>query len=157
MDRKLNLGSGFRPRKQNEGWINIDIEEECMPDIVRDVRKGLPFDDNSVDYVYASHFMEHFEWEDFIFLMSEIWRVLKPEATFEMIIPHYKHENAFDIDHKIVITPRTFRVFQRGLKATSSYKHFNNNKVYFKKAEIFDDFDGTRGEPQLYCKFKADK
>ena len=71
----LNLGSGNRPGDNTKGWINIDIDKTCNPDIVRDLDKTLPFDDNSVDYVRASHVIEHVK--DVFFFMKEIWRVSK--------------------------------------------------------------------------------
>lgn len=56
--RKLNLGCG--PYKM-EGHINIDCNPLHKPDIVRDVSRGLPFDDNSVESIVASHFLESFD------------------------------------------------------------------------------------------------
>ena len=35
---KLNLGSGFRKR---QGYVNIDVREDCNPDIVMDIELGL--------------------------------------------------------------------------------------------------------------------
>jgi len=31
---KLNLGCGNRSRSKSEGWVNIDIDYSCNPDMV---------------------------------------------------------------------------------------------------------------------------
>ena len=54
--RKLNLGCGYNKK---DGWINIDNDETVNPDIVRDLTRGLPFDDNSFDTVICTHTIEH--------------------------------------------------------------------------------------------------
>lgn len=44
--------------------------------------------DDSVDEVYASHFMEHVpHGQPLINVMNEAWRVLRPGGTFTMIMP----------------------------------------------------------------------
>ena len=67
--RYLNLGRGNRPGDTKLGWINVDKDETCNPDIVRDLDQGLPFNTNSADYVRASHVIEHVD--DVFFFMYE--------------------------------------------------------------------------------------
>ena len=81
---KLNIGSG---RKPIEGYINIDRNPNVNPDIVRDVERGLPFGDNTVDIIYTEHFMEHVEPDLIDFIMFEVWRVLKHKGEFRCIVP----------------------------------------------------------------------
>lgn len=81
--RRLDLGCG--PSKK-EGYIGIDIYPYPYADVVRDVnRHGLPFDDDSADEVRACHFLEH--CRDLVFVMNEIWRVLKPGCRLVAIVP----------------------------------------------------------------------
>lgn len=82
--RKINLGCGFAKK---EGYINIDSDKSVDPDIVRELERGLPFDDSSVDEVYAHHVLEHLKPEDFIFILSEIYRVCKNGAKIEIEVP----------------------------------------------------------------------
>lgn len=79
---KINLGSG---RRKVEGYINIDINPNTKPDIVRNIEKGLPFSDNTVDEIITEHFLEHVN--DIQFVMYEIWRVLKPGCLVKVIVP----------------------------------------------------------------------
>jgi predicted SAM-dependent methyltransferase len=54
-EKKLHLGCG---RRMIDGFINIDTIPGC--DLRLDLdRERLPFDDNSVDCIYAFHFLEH--------------------------------------------------------------------------------------------------
>lgn len=90
---KLNLGCGFR---HMEDFTNIDNREECEPDILCDiVDEGLPFDDNSVDYVFAQDFLEHIPIGMTLPVIEEIYRVLKPGGTFEHLTPSTDGRGAF--------------------------------------------------------------
>jgi len=82
--RKLHLGSG---KKYKFDYINIDINEKNKPDIVRDLERGLPFDDNSVDKILTEHCLEHIAPEHLHFVMYEIWRVLKVDGEVEIVVP----------------------------------------------------------------------
>ena len=55
--------------------------------IVHDLKKGLPYKNNSVDVVYHSHLLEHIDRsmvKDFLF---EIFRVLKPNGVQRIVVP----------------------------------------------------------------------
>lgn len=90
--KKLNLGCG---RKHMPGYINIDIQERIKPDVVCDVVQGLPFKDNSIDEVRAYDFLEHIPLGSTMFVVNEIWRVLKPGGGFEHFTPSTDGRGAF--------------------------------------------------------------
>lgn len=47
-----------------------------------------PTGDSTIDHVRASHVLEHVPaGEDRITIFNEVWRVLKPGGTFEVILP----------------------------------------------------------------------
>lgn len=131
--RFLNLGSGNRPRPVAEGWINLDIDETCNPDIVRSLDKGLPFADNSVDGVYTSHVIEHVE--DVFFFMSEIWRVCKPDTHIEIIAPNHAHLFSIYPNHKRFIRPQYFEMWTP-LETWRDYLPVMNNQVETMGAEF---------------------
>lgn len=58
-----------------------------------EMETGLPFADNSVDYVYSSHVLEHFFREDAERLVKEIHRVLRSGGRVRICVP--------DLDHAI--------------------------------------------------------
>jgi len=104
---KLNLGCGkdYRP-----GWYNIDISPEFNPDILHDLSTGIPFDDDTVNFVYAHHFLEHIE--DTIFIMNEIWRVCRDGAKVEIEVPHQSSLMAFaDPTHKRIFNEESFKYY----------------------------------------------
>jgi len=104
---KINLGGGNTKR---EGYVNVDIIPFPNVDVVCDISKGLPFKENSVEAVYASHFLEHIE--NLPKLMEEIYRVCKPEAVIEIKCPYFKSNGAFkDPTHVTFITEQTFDYF----------------------------------------------
>lgn len=100
--QRVNIGSGLSGAP---GWYNIDnsptillsrIPLACRwfgvprwpPDIHRhDVRKGLPFADQTISYIYSSHTFEHFHWEDSLKIARDCFRVLKPGGVLRVVVP----------------------------------------------------------------------
>lgn len=95
--RKLIIGSG--PGYQHiEGQIALDYIAAFNPDVVRDIKRGLPFDSEKFDEVEAFHILEHIESNaDFLFVMNEIHRVLKKGGIFRLTVPHYQSSSAIDV------------------------------------------------------------
>lgn len=87
MSLKLNLACGHVSLPKEEGWINLDKLEGDHVDITCTV-PPIPFDDESIDYILASHFLEHVpRGETFIELMNECWRILKPGGIMHIECP----------------------------------------------------------------------
>jgi predicted SAM-dependent methyltransferase len=69
---KLNLGCGSSVL---EGYINCDLYNEDA-DMKFDA-KCLPFDNNSVDEIFASHLIEHFDFFEGQSVLKEWYKKLK--------------------------------------------------------------------------------
>lgn len=67
-----------------KGFINIDMENYKGVDRVLDLRKELPYKDNSVDYIFASHVIEHFWWYNINNIIKDWHRVLKPKGQLDI-------------------------------------------------------------------------
>lgn len=80
---KLHLGCGSI---RFEGWLNIDLESDDA-DLKLDLREPLPFEDESVDYIFSEHMIEHLVHSDGIRLLSECRRVLKPDGVLRISTP----------------------------------------------------------------------
>lgn len=83
----LNVGCGTDYKK---GWINIDNNSDNnieKLDLNWDLRNPLPFPDNSVDYIFNEHFMEHLTVEEGIQANRDFLRVLKKGGVLRIAMP----------------------------------------------------------------------
>ena len=72
--------------KIKRGWVNIDICREA--DLTLDVRRPLPFADNSRSVVYSEHFLEHLDYpEPAMAFLRECYRVLEPGGLLCVGVP----------------------------------------------------------------------
>jgi ubiquinone/menaquinone biosynthesis C-methylase UbiE len=70
--------------------IGVDRADLPGVDIVADLEYGLPFvPDHCVDEIHSKSFFEHVH--NFEFLMREIVRVLKPQGTAHVFVPHFSN------------------------------------------------------------------
>lgn len=77
---KLNLGAGNKPLPKEDGWVNIDL---CPPEgaledvrfdyIVNDVTVLDDVQDDSVDFILASHLIEHIHPKE-VHDVLRLWR-----------------------------------------------------------------------------------
>lgn len=82
--RFLEIGPGDERIKGFEG---LNIVKNGATDYIADVVKGIPFKDNTFDLIYSSHFLEHVEWYNVKFVLSEIYRTLKKDGYLELFVP----------------------------------------------------------------------
>lgn len=82
--KKLNLGAGALPL---EGWVNIDVFPSDLP---YNVNWGLPFEDNSVDFVYSAYLLEHIDYKNVPNLLNDVHRVLKKGGAMRLCVPNIK-------------------------------------------------------------------
>ena len=83
MPINLNIGCGDVYYKN---WINIDIDSP-KADLVHDLRKPLPFKDNSVSFIYNEHFIEHLTLKEGLSTFKDFYRVLKPNGVLRIATP----------------------------------------------------------------------
>lgn len=111
--------------KTNKKWLDIgcgnlihvwciwiDVDEHSKADIVWDIEKWLPFEDNTFEIVYCHNIMEHVK--DVFSLFEEIKRVSKPWAILEIIVPHYSSRYAWgDLTHIRPFSYDSFSMYWR--------------------------------------------
>ena len=99
VELRLDLGCG--PNKVDPSWTGADIRKFPGVDVVCDLRKRWPWENNSVAQAYSSHFIEHLEAMDRVWFINELYRVLKPGAQATLIAPHWASSRAYgDLTHK---------------------------------------------------------
>ena len=111
---RINLGAGLQAAP---GWINYDRSRSAFvarlpaADIlmrlaftvglvqkprvlawpkttcVRDLTRGIPHADNSVDVVYSSHMLEHLPPDQAQFILQDAFRVLRPGSVLRLVVP----------------------------------------------------------------------
>jgi len=116
---KLNIGCGRLPQ---DGYKNIDISKEAAADEFYDVCEGIKEKDNSVEEVFSGCMLEQIESnKDFVFVMNEIWRVLKPNGMFAGYVPT-PHQNVIYQD------PMDKRFFRM-----ETFDYFDSDKHHWKE------------------------
>lgn len=91
---------------------------------------GIPFPDESVDYLYSSHLLEHLFREDAKSLLKETYRVLKKGGIVRICVP--------DLEYAISL-------YQKGDKEQALQSFFTNSKSgYFSRHQYMYDFDLLR-------------
>ncbi len=82
--------------------IGVDFVEGEGIDVVHNLTIfPYPFEDESVDFIYNSHFLEHLDGFERAKFMDECYRILKPKGKMRCIHPYYKSVRAIqDFTHK---------------------------------------------------------
>jgi len=128
MKTKLNLGAGVNKKKSSKNikWINVDFMKEKGIEVVHDLEKfPYPFKDNSIDYILMDNILEHLN--DTIKVIEELYRISKPNAIIEIMVPHYSSAGAFSsLTHK--------RYF--GSQSFNDLEGINSNKGRYTKAKF---------------------
>jgi predicted SAM-dependent methyltransferase len=89
---RLNLGYGH---EHYADFVNIDFRIGVRPNLLCDITQGLPFQDSSIDLVLANNFLEHVPIGKTVYVVEEIWRVLKPGGELHHITPSTDGRGAF--------------------------------------------------------------
>jgi predicted SAM-dependent methyltransferase len=82
---RLNLGCG---KFHLKGFINIDQSEKVKPDLLGDVL-NLPYEEGSIEEIYAGHLLEHFAYLDGKRALNYWYSLLKPGGTIGVCVPNY--------------------------------------------------------------------
>jgi predicted SAM-dependent methyltransferase len=80
----INLGSGHY---RIEGWVNVDLDLECRPEVCADFTADLPFRNNSADFVHTEDFIDTLELPQAERFMRECYRILKPGGAIRVLTP----------------------------------------------------------------------
>lgn len=94
----LNLGCGNKVHKE---WINIDFTSVSKEVMKYDLLNKFPFEDNSIQYIYHSHLLEHFAESDGIRFTQECYRVLQKDGIIRIVVPDL--ENIIECYKKLII------------------------------------------------------
>lgn len=79
---RVHIASG--PHRA-EGWTNVDAAPNA--DVRADLRRPLPFADESVAMIFCEHFMDHVQYPDVASkVLREMHRVLEPGGRVRLVL-----------------------------------------------------------------------
>ena len=130
--KKLDLACG---QNKQQGFIGVDIVQLPGVDVVHDLEIYLwPFEDNSVDEIFCSHYVEH--TIDLMKFMDECYRILKTGSKMTIIAPYYSSMRAWqDPTHKRAVSEASFLYFNKDWRVQNRLDHY----------PIKSDFDFSYG------------
>ncbi len=79
---KIDIGSGNHPRA---GYVAVDIDPKRAH--VQGDMRALPFANNSIDAIFASHCLEHISKFEVVPTLKEWARVLARYGELEILVP----------------------------------------------------------------------
>lgn len=82
--RKLQIGAGGNVLK---GWLNTDLYPYDNQIIPMDVTKPFFFGNDTFDYVFCEHMIEHIPYTEGMKMLKECCRVLKPGGRIRISTP----------------------------------------------------------------------
>jgi len=128
----LNLGAGNHiwPGAVNHDRSKHRPEIEAVHDL-----NVLPWTwpDNSFDQIAASSVFEHLHI-DLVQALNECWRILRPQGTLRVKVPHWQHDNAYaDPTHRWRFSLRSFDVFVLDTKLGKELNFYTPHKWRFVK------------------------
>lgn len=80
----LNIGCG---NKFHPDWHNADYKPVSKDVSFVDIKKRLPYLDNSFDVIYHSQVLEHLTRKEGDYFLSECFRILKPGGIIRIVVP----------------------------------------------------------------------
>lgn len=105
----VHLGCGIH---YLPGMLNIDANIFRKTDIWLDITLGLPFHDDTISGIYASHVVEHLNVNKVRKLFSEFHRVLIPGGAIRLVVPSLEYAIQAYVDgnyEKLGTFPETYR------------------------------------------------
>ena len=98
--KKINLGCGWRDFGKD--WIHIDGGD--YPHLDSKDIFNLPYKNNSIDLIYASHVIEYFSREEIIPILLKWKDKLKPGGILRLAVPNFEEMVTLYLDGEIELS-----------------------------------------------------
>ena len=157
---RFDLGCGNNKQKGHKG---VDITKKGTQADIEFNLFNYPWTfakDNSVESVFASHFLEHVphidSYDDHLYhVMDEIHRILKMGGTATFIVPYYTSMRAFqDPTHQRFIGEASFLYFSKKWRKMNKLEHYPvkcDFEVVNMNHAISEEFNGRAQEAIQYA------
>jgi predicted SAM-dependent methyltransferase len=127
---KVNVGCGYNIVA---GWINMDLEGR--PGVFRwDCRRGMPFDDESVESIFAEHVFEHLCAAAGSRFLAECRRCLRSAGLIRIVVPDVgRYLNLYQGGWSDFVPVRPL------IAENDGYRDFWLDRVYRTKMEFINE------------------
>lgn len=138
--KHVNLGPGNIWKKPGPDWIRVDADPKNA-DICSDLNRtpSLAFDDDTIDSIYASHFLEHISIFAVQPLLRECYRVLKNNGVLRIVIP-----DVMKSIYEFLADNQDFDLFKRRRLRNPDYTLFECLREDFLSPSLQQDVFGER-------------
>jgi len=139
---KLHIGCA---RHHLDGWINADYKnprDSC--DIDFDATKEFPYDNESIDYIFSEHMIEHVSYFEGCYMIKECYRVLKPGGKIRISTPDLKflielyNEDKTDLQKNYITI--SHNKYDYGIRGFDNCKECNEKPVFTSVSKPTDTF-----------------
>jgi SAM-dependent methyltransferase len=109
--RKLQIGCQLNLLS---GWLNTDLIPLPWGVVYLDATKEFPFTDQSFDYVFSEHMIEHVPYKSGCLMLRECFRVLKPGGKLRIATPNLRAlvallaEDISDIQRQYILSTNSW-------------------------------------------------
>lgn len=80
----LHLGCGSN---HLEDWVNIDFSDDANKDVWWNLGQKIPLGNESCQYIFHEHVLEHFPMDRALDLLRECYRLLQPGGVLRVAMP----------------------------------------------------------------------
>lgn len=92
---KIDLGCGAECKKDYVGLDKVDFGQK----MVCNIADGIPLEDDTVDEIHSSHFVEHLDEREIDILFHEMLRICKIGTKITITCPHSSQKEAYYLSH----------------------------------------------------------
>jgi predicted SAM-dependent methyltransferase len=98
--RKLQLGSGSNPLEE---WLNTDIRPRRRERVLLDASRPFPIEDETFDYVFGEHVIEHLTFPEGLSMLRQCHRILRPRGRIRIATPNLERVAGLFVDPKTAV------------------------------------------------------
>lgn len=118
---KLDIACG---QNKQPGFVGVDIAPCAGVDVVHDLEQyPWPFDDNSVEEAFCSHYVEHTKC--LMKFMNELHRIMVPGGKVTILAPYYTSMRCWqDPTHTRAISEASFLYYNADWRKMNKLDHY---------------------------------
>jgi len=117
-------------KNKTPGTTGVDIDPESQADVIHDLNVyPYPFEESSVDKIWAKHIIEHVN--DPRMFIKEFYRILKPGGTAFIETPHFSCRVAYsEPEHKLFYSYFMFNELLKGVSFKVLRQQITFHKIF---------------------------